>query len=102
MSSVNKAIIMGNMYNVKKIETSSGKTMALFSVRLYEKFGDNDKVTFLDCVAYSGIADVLIKYGEDKKQIYLEGRINVYKDKEGVTKTNLVVEEFKFVGDRVA
>jgi single-stranded DNA-binding protein len=102
MSSVNKAIIMGSMYHVKKVETGSGKSMVMFTVRLHEKFGESERVTFLDCVAYSGIADVLIKYGEDKKQIYLEGRINVYKDRDGATKTNLVVEEFRFIGERVA
>lgn len=93
---------MGNIYKIKKIETKSGKSMVSFSLRTYEKFKEKETVTFFNCTAYSGLADTLLQYGEDKKQVYLEGRVDMYKDKDGVDRFGVVVEEFQFIGNKVA
>ena len=102
MTSLNKVILMGGMYKINKLETKSGKSMCTFSIRTYEKFKEKETITFFYCTAYSGIADIIVKYGEDKKQVYIEGRINIYKDKDGLDKFNVIVEDIKFIGSKAA
>lgn len=94
---LNKFIGMGTVHNLKKVETSSGKSMCSFSLRIYKKTANSEIVTFINCNAYAGIADVIIKNVKDKESMYIEGHIQVYKDKDGVERFSVGVEEFKFI-----
>lgn len=102
MANVNKIILMGSMYKIKKIETKSGKSMVSFFLRTYEKFGEKEMVTFFNCTAYSKLADIIVQYGADKKEAYVEGRVDMYKDKDGVDSFGVIVEELQFTGSKVA
>lgn len=99
---VNKAIFAGSMHNIKKIETKSGKPMCVFSVRVYEKQGEKDVVTFFNCSAYSGIAETILKYGYDKRPVYCEAKFDTYKDAEGNDRHGFKVSELKLLGDKAA
>jgi len=97
---MNKFMGMGTAHNLKRIETASGKTMISFNLRIYKKVNEKDIVTFINCNAYSGIADVMLNNLKDGESVFVEGYIHVYKDKEAVERFSLVVDEFRFLGGK--
>ena len=106
MIAVNKVILLGPVYQIKKIETRSGKDMVAFTLKTWRPMGKNedgtkkeDKKSWHKVVAYGNAAKVLTQYLEDGKIIYLEGLVDYYKDKESVERTQIVLESFSFVGD---
>jgi single-stranded DNA-binding protein len=98
--SMNKFMGMGTAHNLKKIETTSGKSMVAFNLRIYKKVNEKDIVTFINCNAYSGLADVLDKNLKDGESVFVEGYLHVYKDKEANERFSLVVDEFRFLGGK--
>jgi hypothetical protein len=99
---LNRSIFAGSMHNIKQIETKSGKPMCVFSVRVFEKHGEKDNVTFFNCSAYSGIAETILKYGYDKRPCFVEAKFDTYKDAEGTDRFSFKVSDIKLLGDRVA
>lgn len=97
----NKSIFAGSLHNVKKIETKSGKPMCVFSVRVYEKQGEKDNVTFFNCSAYSAIAESILKYGYEKRPVFVEAKFDTYKDSEGTDRHSFKVSDIKLLGDKV-
>jgi len=101
MIAVARATILGACYNIKTLETKTGKSMLVFSVRTWKPGKDGkDKVSFLPVVAYSGSADILGKHLFEGKLIYLDCDIDTYKDKEGKERFQFIVKEFSFLGDK--
>jgi single-stranded DNA-binding protein len=99
---LNKSIFAGSMHSIKKIETKSGKAMCVFAVRVYEKQGEKDNVTFFNCSAYSGLAEIILKYGYDKRPCLVEAKFDTYKDSDGQERFSFKVSDIKLLGDKVA
>jgi single-stranded DNA-binding protein len=100
MRAVTKAILLGAAYNLKRIETKSGKSMVTLQLRTWKgKKGVDEKITFLHVVAYSAIADIFEKYLTDGKLVYLDCELDVYKDKEGKDRYQFIVITYGFIGD---
>ena len=99
---LNKSLFAGSMHNIKKIETKSGKPMCVFSVRVYEKQGEKDVVTFFNCSAYSALAETILKYGYDKRPVLVEAKFDTYKDGEGNDRHGFKVSALKLLGDKAA
>lgn len=94
----NSVMIAGKGYNLKTSATKTGKTAASFSLLVVEKIKkDEDTKTFFWIKCYSGLADNIVKYWEEGKDFFIEGRIDSYKDKDGVDKYSIVASEIKFV-----
>jgi single-stranded DNA-binding protein len=100
MKAVIKCILLGAAYNLKKIETKSGKNMVTFQLRVWKGKKGEEKVMFLPIVAYAGNADVFEKYLYDGKLVYLDCEFDVYKDKESRERYQFIVQEFSFTGDK--
>lgn len=94
----NSVMMAGKGYGLKKSETKNGKSVSSFSLLVVEKLGkDEDTKTFFWVNCYAGIADSVAKYWEEGKDFFIEGRLNVYKDKDGSDKFSIVASEVKFV-----
>lgn len=103
MIAVAKATLLGAAYNLKKVQTKTGKSMVTFQLRIWKgKKGGDEKVMFLPIVAYSASADILEKYLTEGKLVYLDCEIDVYKDKEGRERFQFIVATFSFLGDKSA
>lgn len=109
MIAVNKLILLGPVYNITSVPTKSGKAMLSFTLKTWRPGGKDshgnkreDKKAWHNVVAYGGAAEVLEKYLEDGKIIYIEGTVDYYQDKNGVNRTQIVLENFSFVGDSQA
>jgi single-stranded DNA-binding protein len=100
MSCVNKIILLGPCFNIKPITTKGGKEMVSFTLKTWIKSGETERKCYHNCVAYSGAATVLVNNLQDGEFLYLEGRFDQYKDKDNNSRSQIIVEEFKFVSGK--
>jgi single-stranded DNA-binding protein len=100
MSCVNKVILLGPCFNIKPITTNSGKEMVSFNLKTWVKSGETERKCYHNCVAYSGAATVLINNLQDGEFLYVEGRIDQFKDSHDNYRSQVIIEEFKFVTNR--
>ena len=102
MVAVQKIFLLGAVYKIENLKTKTGNDMCTFTLRTWRKAGKDkpDKVNFFRCVSYSGAAEVLGKYLFDKKVVYIEGTPDLYKDKDGNERFQVIVNEFSFIGDK--
>jgi single-strand DNA-binding protein len=108
--SVNKAILVGRLGKDPEIKyTQSGRAVANFSLATDRSWKGQDgqrqkETTWHNIVVWGRQAEVIKEYMSKGRQIYLEGRISnrSYDDKDGNKRyiSEVVVEEFRFLGDR--
>lgn len=103
MLGVNQVILLGKCYNTKMIESKNGKAITFFTLMTYKKMGEGqkDKALFHQCVSYGKLAEILGKYLTDGKELYVDGVLDYY-EKDGITKTQIVVTKTEFTSDKVA
>ena len=108
--SVNKVMLLGNLTRDPEIRHTSGnQAVANFGIavnRVYTtREGERrEEVTFVDCEAWTRTAEVIGKYFNKGKQIFVEGRLKLdsWTDQEGNkrNKMKVVVENFSFTGNK--
>ncbi len=108
--SVNKVILVGRLGKDPELRyTQSGSAVASFSLATNRSWKGQDgqrqeETTWHNIVVWGRQAEVIKEYMGKGRQIYLEGRIanRSYDDKEGNKKyiSEVVVEDFKFLGDK--
>lgn len=104
--SVNKWIGLGNLTKTPELKyTPSGQAVCSFSIACNEHYKDKqgnqqEKTEFVNLVAWGNLAEVISKFFDKGKEIYVEGKLQTrhYDDKEGNRKyvTEVVVKEFSF------
>ncbi|MCX6825312.1 MAG: single-stranded DNA-binding protein [candidate division SR1 bacterium] len=105
---LNKVMIIGRATNNLQVKTieSSGTSVVNFTVATNRKFKNKEGNVLEDaeyhrCVAYGKGAEVLAKYLNKGKRIYIEGRLRTRKrqDSEGKDKfsTEIIVDNFIFL-----
>lgn len=104
---MNKVILCGRLTAIPEIRyTGSNKPYTRFSLavnrpKVQEK---EQEVDFINCISWGKQAEVLAKYLDKGSQILISGRIQTssFNDKDGNkrTSTDIVVEEFEFVGSK--
>lgn len=105
MNGIAKAIIIGNLGRDPDLRTTkNGNSVANFSVACNTGWGEEQKVEWVNVVAWKKTAEVCEKYLRKGSPIYVEGRLETqkYEDKEGVTryKTQVVAERVVFIGKK--
>lgn len=110
MSSVNKCILIGNLTRDPQIkQVTSGTMVCEFGIAMNRKYKvgeeDREEVCFLDCAAFGRQGEVIQKYCQKGKSLYIEGRLrwDSWDDKNGGgkrSKVSVVVENFQFLGGR--
>jgi len=108
---LNKVMLIGRSttdVEIKKIE-ASGTSVVNFTVATNRRYKNKDGQTVEEseyhrCVAYGNAADVIGKYVNKGKRLYVEGRLRTRKweDSTGQTRytTEIVVENFIFLDSR--
>jgi len=105
-----KAIIMGNVTRDPELRAvSSGSQVCSFSVAVNRSFkgadGDNkESVSFINCTAWGKAAEIISQYAKKGTGIMVSGRLEQrsYEAKDGSKRstTEIVVEDFNFLGGR--
>lgn len=108
MSSVNKAIILGNVGKDPEIRYSAdGKAIANFSVATSSSWKDKagakqEQTEWHRISAFGKLAEIIGEYIKKGSQIYIEGRIQTRKwtDKDGVEKysTEVIADQMTMLG----
>lgn len=113
MMDLNKVMLIGRSttdVEIKKIE-ASGTSVVNFTVATNRRYKNKDgqiveESEYHRCVAYGNAADVIGKYVNKGKRLYVEGRLRTRKweDSTGQTRytTEVVVENFIFLDSRPA
>jgi single-strand DNA-binding protein len=110
MASLNKWIGIGNVGKDPDVRsTQNGKAVASFSLACSEKWKDKhsgemkEATEWVNCSAFSPLAEIIQKYVAKGKQIYVEGRLKTEKyEKDGQTRysTKVVLTEMKLLGKK--
>jgi len=110
MSSVNKAIIIGNLGKDHDIRnTQDGKTVTSFTIATSEEWKDKNtgekksKTEWHRIVSFGKLAEICGEYLVKGKQVYVEGRIQTRSwEKDGVTRytTEIVADQMRMLGSR--
>ena len=108
MRGFSKAIIAGNLTRDPELRnTPGGATVCSFSVAVNRTYrgadGTNkDEVSYIDCTAWGKQAETIAQYLKRGGGILLSGRLSQrsFEGKDGVkrSRTEIVVEDFNFVG----
>ena len=93
MQELNRACIIGRLGNDPDLKyTQSGDSVASFSVANNTRWKDQngeqkEKVSWIKCVAWKGLADTVAKYTRKGSKVAIEGKIETrsYEDKDGRT-----------------
>jgi single-strand DNA-binding protein len=110
MASLNKWIGIGNVGKDPDVRsTQNGKAVASFSLACSEKWKDKNSgemkeaTEWVNCSAFSPLAEIIQKYVTKGKQIYVEGRLRTDKyEKDGQTKysTKVMVDKMVLLGNK--
>lgn len=110
-SSVNKAIILGNLGRDPEVRyTSGGQAVANFSVATSEQWTDkatgnkNEKTEWHKIVVWGKVAELCGQYLAKGRKVYVEGRLQTreWTDKEGKKNytTEVVANQVVFLGSK--
>ena len=110
MSSVNKAIVLGNLGRDPEIKyTQSGGAVCSFSVATNERWKDKggqdqERTEWHRVVAWGKLAELCAEYLAKGRTVYIEGRIQTreWQDKQGEKRytTEIVAREVVFLGGK--
>lgn len=85
-------------------ETNGGLKVVNFRVAWSEKYKDRENKCFLECKAFSALAEHIAKYFGKGKEIIVEGKLNTeeWKNQEGQNRSKIVlmVTGVHFCGSR--
>lgn len=98
MSDLNKSILVGRLARDPELRyTPAGTPVASFAIANSKTFTQNnekkEQVSFIDCVAWSKLGEVVTEYCRKGHRIAVEGRLTQrrWKDSDGNTRTKLEV-----------
>lgn len=105
MSSVNMQILVGNLGQDPEVRhTSTGKTVATFSVATSEKRQGEEQTTWHNIVVWEKLAEICAEYLRKGSKVYIQGRTNhrSYDDRDGNKKyiTEVVANEMRMLSPR--
>ncbi len=108
MSSVNKAILVGNLGRDPEVRfTPSGRAVAKFSIATTERWNDQDgnrqeRTEWHNIVVWGKQAETCGQYLSKGRQVYIEGSIRSrqYDDKDGNKRyiTEIIARDVRFLG----
>lgn len=108
MRGFSKAIITGNVTRDPELRsTTNGSSVCSFSVAVNRTFRDangenKEEVSFIDCSAWNKLGEMIAQYAKKGSGVLVSGRLSQrsFEGKDGVkrSRTEIVVEDFNFIG----
>lgn len=102
---MNKVILVGRLTNDPEVRyTQNGKAVASFSLAINEGYGEKQRTTFVNIVAWEKLAEVAGNNLLKGRQILVEGKLQTrsYDDKNGQKRyiTEVVIHNMEFLGNK--
>jgi len=104
---MNKVILLGNLTRDPDLRDSkSGSKFCNFGIAINEKWGEKEKVIFLDVVAFGRKAELMEEYFKKGSRILIDGQLdyNSWETDSGDkrNKVSVILNNFSFVNENVA
>tara|TARA_R110001606_G_scaffold154458_1_gene296118 strand:- start:165 stop:527 length:363 start_codon:yes stop_codon:yes gene_type:complete len=96
-------IATGNVGRLETRELPDGKKVTNFSIASNEKYKGEETTTWVNCVAFSALAEMLEKHLSKGQKVFVEGSMkNRSWEKDGVTnyRTECAVNKFEFLSPK--
>jgi len=102
---MNKVILVGRLTRDPEVRyTQTGKAVASFGLAINEGYGDNQRTTFINIVAWEKLAEICGNNLTKGRQILVEGRLQTrsYEGRDGQKHnvTEVVMQNMEFLGSR--
>lgn len=91
---INHLILQGRMVADPELkDTNSGVKVINFRIAWSEKFKDRENKLFIECKAFSGLAEHICKYFVKGQEIAVEGKLNTeeWKSQDGQNRSKIVL-----------
>ena len=91
---INHLVLQGRLVADPELkDTNSGVKVVNFRVAWSEKFKDRENKCFLECKAFSGLAEHIAKYFVKGQEIACEGKLNTeeWKTQDGQNRSKIVL-----------
>ena len=93
MAGINKEIIVGNVGGIDGLkEAKSGTKYIKFSVAVNTGYGDKKTTEWFNCTAFGKTAEFIGEFVSKGDLVYVEGKRQTTKDKDGKYWTNTTVD----------
>ncbi len=92
--SYNKAIMMGNLTRDPEVRTTStGQSVANFTIAVNHRYGQKEEVLFLRCEAWGKTAEIAQQYLQKGNPVIVDGRLreNKYNTREGEERREIIL-----------
>lgn len=97
---MNKVTLVGRLGQDPEHQTSqNGKTFCKFSLATNDGYGDNKKTNWHSCTAFGKVADIINQYTKKGSELAISGTLD-YNKHEDKTYTNILVNDFTFIGGK--
>lgn len=86
MNDTNVVVLIGRLTkDVELRNTSTGKSVASFSIANNRKYNDNEEVSYFNCIAWGKLGETIAKYCSKGNRILVNGRLQqrTWEDKNG-------------------
>jgi single-strand DNA-binding protein len=96
-------IATGNVGRLETRELPDGKKVTNFSIASNEKYKGEENTTWINCVAFGALAEMLEQHLTKGQKVFVEGSMkNRSWDKDGVThyRTECAVKIFEFLSPK--
>lgn len=98
---LNKVIYVGRITNDLKIrETQNNKKYCFFDIAINDGYGEKQNTNFINCIAWQGRAENLVKYQSKGNLILVEGKTESYKNKDNLSLTRCVALDIKYLENK--
>ena len=107
---INRVIITGHLTRDPELRVSaSGTSIARFGIAVNDRIKNQqtgeweDRPNFVDCVAFNGLADTVVKYLAKGAKVALEGKLRYSsweRDGQRRSKLEVIVDEIEFMSSR--
>lgn len=101
----NKTTLLGNLTKDPETRTTtSGNSVTSFTLAVTLKYGDKENTSFINCVAWGKLGEIIAQYASKGSPLLVSGRLEQrgYEDKDGNKRSvfEVVVDEFNFIGSK--
>jgi len=102
---MNKVCLIGRLTKQPELRiTQNGTSVTTFTLAVDRRGNDQKQADFLDCVAFSGTAEVVCKYGDKGRLVAVEGRLQTrsYETRDGQKRkvVEVVTESVQFLDSK--
>lgn len=98
---LNRVTLIGRIStDLREPNKINGRSQIYFNLAINSGFGENKTTQFVPCVAWEKNAENISRFLKKGSLIYVDGRLNLWKNKENITNTQVNIVTVIFLDSR--